>query len=857
MAHRNQGAARGEAISSARAFVKLPHAGCPLIRSFNRAAFCSVLLLALSTGGEGFGQPPLKILSAEEDLTAATILISGMTFGPEVFDTDGSFVFPSVHLAGVPLTVQTYQAETEIVAQLPGNIQPGTYLLEVASPTNIDGLSVKIGGTSETQLIIRSVEVDFDPSACQNPCAGTLLISGLNLGSTTSFGGTVELFVPMQGMKEISVIGFEPLAQEILAEIPPSLNETPGSFLLRVSTGGSEKDTGFFHATLEEDADPTNEIQFLSRIGSEIVLSHGGGMVSIDGGDSDPTNELQVLTREDSTITLSQGGGSVSLEDADADPTNELQTLSLLPGNNLELSHSGGVVPLNPDIFTDEQRTALGRDALGNSSGPHNTAVGFLALQTNSTGQSNTALGYRALWLNATSSGNTALGAFSLVNNTAASNTAVGLNTLSANTTGSANTAVGVAALRSNETATDNTALGMQALTWNTTGGGNTALGRDSLLSNLIGASNTGVGLRALYNSTGSENTALGFLAGFNLEHGDGNVYIQNPGEASESGTIRIGQSGAQERAFLAGVRGVTVGADAHPVVIDSNGQLGTAPAGDQQGSLVRTVIVSPVPGDPLASGAALLAATSGITDSSDANPHSMILEPGIYDIDTSVLDVPTYTKLRGAGAPFTTIRGSAVSSPSVNCGCSGGMVVVLANESALESLRIEHIGQTTSTPFGAVFIPSGKTALVRDVAIDVGGFVNSVTGNKAGNGVRVQNSIAVLESVRVLDSFSSLIVQISSSVHALRFEDEGAAFGISADHSSIEFIHSFTSRIDSGPSAIVTARESLVGSVNIFGSPSGVVRLANSQFTGLSQAGLKCVNSFNGNFDPLDSNCN
>ena len=46
---------------------------------------------------------------------------------------------------------------------------------------------------------------------------------------------------------------------------------------------------------------------------------------------------------------------------------------------------------------------------------------------------------------------------------------------------------------------------------------------------------------------------------------------------AAEGATIRIGTSGTQTRAFIAGIRGITTGvANGIPVLIDSNGQLGT-----------------------------------------------------------------------------------------------------------------------------------------------------------------------------------------------------------------------------------------------------------------------------------------
>lgn len=100
------------------------------------------------------------------------------------------------------------------------------------------------------------------------------------------------------------------------------------------------------------DTSNINEIQTLSRIGSNIILSKGGGEIAIDtssineiqtlalnggklslsksGGevtvDASETNEIQTITRTGSNITLNRNGGEVSINDADASPTNEFIT---------------------------------------------------------------------------------------------------------------------------------------------------------------------------------------------------------------------------------------------------------------------------------------------------------------------------------------------------------------------------------------------------------------------------------------------------------------------------------------------------------------------------------------------------
>jgi trimeric autotransporter adhesin len=96
------------------------------------------------------------------------------------------------------------------------------------------------------------------------------------------------------------------------------------------------------------------------------------------------------------------------------------------------------------------------------------------------------------------------------------------------------------------------------------------------LHQNTSGQDNTAAGYFALYNCSGSSNIAIGSNAGFNLTNGDGNIDIGNGGVAGEITTIRTGVG--QTKTFLAGIRGVTTGVSiALPVLIDSNGQLGTA----------------------------------------------------------------------------------------------------------------------------------------------------------------------------------------------------------------------------------------------------------------------------------------
>ena len=160
---------------------------------------------------------------------------------------------------------------------------------------------------------------------------------------------------------------------------------------------------------------------------------------------------------------------------------------------------------------------------------------------------------------------------------TGGDNTASGAGALQSNTTGNFNSASGAFALQLNTSGGGNSASGAFALLNNQTGSSNTASGLSALRSNTMGNSNTSVGAGALFsNMTGSFNIAIGLNAGANLTTGDSNIDIGNLGVAGESHTIRIGSLGVQAATFIAGIRGVTTGGAAIPVLVDTNGQLGT-----------------------------------------------------------------------------------------------------------------------------------------------------------------------------------------------------------------------------------------------------------------------------------------
>ena len=255
----------------------------------------------------------------------------------------------------------------------------------------------------------------------------------------------------------------------------------------------------------------------------------------------------------------------------------------LLSNTGIIPAGTNGSVDIYASNPTDVVIDINGYYAALTSSTASNTAIGNSALLSNTTGVADTSIGALTLQNNTTGYENTAVGAGAMkYNTTGYDNTAVGDGALMNNTTGTTNTATGSGSLSNNTTGIGNTATGVFALVSNTTGNGNTADGGGALSGNTAGVNNTAMGVSALAASTGSNNVAIGYKAGFNLGFSstavnNNNIHISSQGTPTDNATIRIGTPGTQTSFFAAGVRGITTGNnDAVPVVIDSNGQLGS-----------------------------------------------------------------------------------------------------------------------------------------------------------------------------------------------------------------------------------------------------------------------------------------
>ncbi len=162
-----------------------------------------------------------------------------------------------------------------------------------------------------------------------DPIFGASIASAITATDTANWNNTTDTQIDSSG---IALLGY--VAGTHMADTDTHIDSL-GLVALGFNAGG---------IIAETDGSVTNEIQILSKTGSIVSLSNGGGnfIDAVDDNDNDPINELQTLSKTLNIVTLSNTGGSFSVDDADADPLNELQDISL-SGSDLTLSNGSTI----------------------------------------------------------------------------------------------------------------------------------------------------------------------------------------------------------------------------------------------------------------------------------------------------------------------------------------------------------------------------------------------------------------------------------------------------------------------------------------------------------------------------------
>ena len=164
----------------------------------------------------------------------------------------------------------------------------------------------------------------------------------------------------------------------------------------------------------------------------------------------------------------------------------------------------------------------------------------------------------------------------------------------------------------------------------------------------------------------------------------------------------------------------------------------------------VQTVWVHPVPGDPVASGTALINALAGIHGGTMQH-YVLKLEPGIYDIGTTTLNMKPWVDIEGSGELATVIQGESVpvisGAPSAELRelavtCAGSTRASVGIKLVNADTRIRQVTITATGPAAGIEIIEGNPEIIATtIRIDGG-------GDDAG--IIVGGSTPIIRDVRI-----------------------------------------------------------------------------------------------------------
>lgn len=373
-------------------------------------------------------------------------------------------------------------------------------------------------------------------------------------------------------------------------------------------------------------------------------------------------------------------------------------------------------------------------------------------------------------------------GNFTLTVPSSVDNMGFGVNSLQSLTTGSENSCFGISTGADITTGVQNSIYGASAGQSLVGGNTNCAYGYLALAASVSGSFSTAIGANCLTNALGSYNTAIGNAAGGSYTGTEAsNVLVANAGTLGESNTMRLGTPGSGNgqvnRAFIAGVTGVTPAATYNVAVVDTAGQMG------ELAIVNRAVLTSNATGVPAmtalatngqliigstagAPAAATLTAGNNTTITNGSNSITVgttVSNPLITQVVVQTFTSSgTYTPT--SGMRFCTIEcvgggggggGCAASSTNPAAGAGGGgggysrRTVTAATVGASQTVTIGAAGAAGTaganaggtggtTSVGALISATGGTGGAGGVAGTTGGFQQGLGGTGSTGDINI-----------------------------------------------------------------------------------------------------------------------
>lgn len=177
----------------------------------------------------------------------------------------------------------------------------------------------------------------------------------------------------------------------------------------------------------------------------------------------------------------------------------------------------------------------------------------------------------------------------------------------------------------------------------------------------------------------------------------------------------------------------------------------------------IRTVLVSPVPGDPVASGTALTNALAGISSPSSTNRWLLKIEPGIYQMTGNSLLMRPWVDIEGSGIEQTTIRMMNSSTTPTIAGASNAELRMLTVEAIDQGTamfnsnahprvyRVKFVVATNQTQGAAAMLNVSSAPKIEECEFIVA--VNAFGGLGLGYGIRFVDFIPTGARSQILRS--------------------------------------------------------------------------------------------------------
>src|SRR5262245_19240532 len=260
-----------------------------------------------------------------------------------------------------------------------------------------------------------------------------------------------------------------------------------------------------------------------------------------------------------------------------------------------------------------------------------------------------------------------------------------------------------------------------------------------------------------------------------------------------------------------------------------------------------RTVVVQPVPGDPAASGALLLAALADL-EGTAVDPGLLKLEAGVYDIGFKTLFTKPYVDIEGSGEGVTTITGKSprddVPNPTVR----------MRTSTELRFLTIEDRGPGGAT---AISLSAGSPRLMHVTLRASNGRYNFVVDTVPGSTSSLTDVTIVAsgpDSLGLGVATNSVVLMKDSTIVA---SGPTSARGTQNIGGSLSLVNTLVQTRFAVVGGVRADRSSIEGTQLALQSMSQPVEIGASQVIGaISGTTITCVGAYDGSYAPLDETC-